>query len=175
MRPDLALTAIDAVRADHAHGHTCSDGKWYNPHAGTRTRCQTAVHLDTASNQVTLLGTQVQVAATQTRHIDAVAAALVATPLAELSPDNQEAWRGLARQGIEALAWSLENNDQLTQRAQALTERLAADPVVLHDPGPRPAHHPCANPHPTTPAITCTQAEDHRGMHASGQHVGLLW
>jgi hypothetical protein len=125
VRPDLALTAIDAVRADHAHGHTCTDGKWYNPLAGSRTTCQVLAHLNTARQQLDRLAAQVHDAAHTARHVDAVAAALVATPLAELSPDNQEAWRGLARQGIEALAYSLENNDQLTQRAQALTDRLA--------------------------------------------------
>lgn len=124
MRPDLALTAIDAVRADHLHGHTCTDGKWFNPHAGSRTACPVLCHLNTALAQVTGLGTQVHDAAHQARHVDAVAAALIATPLAELSPDNQEAWRGLARQGIEALAWSLENNAQLTERGHALVERL---------------------------------------------------
>lgn len=124
MKPDLALAAIDAVRADHAHGHTCTDGKWYNPHAGTRTSCQVWRHLDVARVQVYLLGQQIHAAAHTPRHVDAVAAALIATPLAELSPDNQEAWRGLARQGIEALAYSLENNDQLTQRAEALAVRL---------------------------------------------------
>lgn len=124
MRPDLALTAIDAVRADHAHGHTCTDGKWYNPHAGSRTPCAVLGHLNTAYTQTQALAAQVHLAAHTARHVDAVAAALVATPLAELSADNQEAWRGLARQGIEALAWSLENNDQLTERGHALVERL---------------------------------------------------
>lgn len=119
----LATAAIDAVRLDHTNGHTCTDGKWYNPRAGTRSKCQTLTHLDLAHLQVTALGAQVHAAAHTPRHVDAVAGALVATPLPELSPENVEAWRGLARQGIEALAYSLETTDQLTERATQVAGR----------------------------------------------------
>ena len=68
---------------------------------------------------------------------------------------------------------------------QALTGLIALGAV----PGQRPAtdHYGlppgatgplpplCGSAHPSTPSIYCTQARQHSGMHASGDHVGLLW
>lgn len=124
MMPDLAVTAIEAVRAVHQHGHTCTDGKWYNPHAGTRSRCQTLAHLDTALAQVGLLSAQVHTAAHTDRHVHAVAAAICAMPLADLPPDAVDTWVGIARQAVEALAYSLETSEDLTARANQLADRL---------------------------------------------------
>lgn len=125
MTPDLALQSITAVRQIHAQGHTCTDGRWYNPRAGTRSRCQTLAHLDTAHEQVTRLRTQVHDAAHSDRHVDAVAAALTSTPLTELPEDVRTGWRHMARLAVEALAWSLANSTALTDRAAALHARIA--------------------------------------------------
>lgn len=126
MKPDLALTALDAVRREHNRGHTCTDGKWFNPNAGTRSRCATLAHVDTATEQVTRLATQVHDAAHADRHVHAVAAALVSTPLAELPPDVREGWVHMSHLAIEALAYSLETNDQLTEAARAVQARFNA-------------------------------------------------
>jgi len=124
MRPDLARQALAAVRREHASGHTCTDGKWWNPRTGTRSPCPTLTHLDTADRVLAALGTQVHAAAHQPRHVDAVATAMTSTPLGEMSPENAEAWRGLARQAIEALSYSLDTSDALTERAATAAARV---------------------------------------------------
>lgn len=104
MRTALAQQAIQAAADDHIHGHICADGKWYNPRVGTRSRCQTLAHLDTASEQVTRLSQQVHQAAHNDEQMRTVAAAMISTPFEELHPEHAEAWLHIARLGVEALA-----------------------------------------------------------------------
>lgn len=123
MKPDLALQSLEAVSAPHQIGHRCADGQWHNPNAGTRTRCQVLRHLDTARTQLERYSTAVHDAAHTPRHIEAVATALTSTPLTELPADVRDGWEHMARLAVEALAWSLENNDALTDRAAAAAAR----------------------------------------------------
>lgn len=122
-RPNLALVAIDAVRAPHQIGHRCEDGQWHNPNAGTRTRCQVLRHLDVARRQVERYSTQVHDAAHTPRHVDAVAQGMTGLVLADLHPDDANGWRTAARYAIEALSFSLDTNDALTDRAAAAAAR----------------------------------------------------
>lgn len=124
MRPDLALTAINAVREHHAYGHTCHDGRWYNPNAGTRSPCPDLRHLDTAREQVERLHASVHEAAHTDRHAVAVAEGMTGLTMSALDPESREGWTLTARMAIEALAASLDGDDDLTARARAASARI---------------------------------------------------
>lgn len=122
-RPMLGIVALDAARTPHLVGHRCTDGNWWNPKAGTRPACDTLRHLDVARTQIERLTTRVHDAAHTDRHVAAVATALTSTPLSELPADVRDGWLHMARLAVEALAYSLETNDALTDRAAAAAAR----------------------------------------------------
>ena len=127
MSPELALQALAVVTEPHLVGHTCTDGRWWNPRTGTKTPCPVYLHLVTVTQQVQRLAEQVHVAAHQPRHVEAVASGLLAgTPLAELPPEEREGWVTMAQQAISALAVSLDGNQALTDRATAAAGRVDA-------------------------------------------------
>lgn len=125
MKPTRALSLIETTASHHRYGHHCHDGQWYNQRTGDRTPCQVVTDLETAAAEVTHLHTQVHQAAHTPEQVDVVAAALVSTPLEELDPEQQEAWRHLARLAIEALAAELDRDPEQEARVIAAQERLA--------------------------------------------------
>lgn len=121
-RPNLALQSLGAIAIGHTGGHRC-DGEWFNDQTGTRTPCPTLRRLNVIRTQIERLLTQVHDAAHTPRHVDAVAQGMTGLVLADLHPDDADGWRQTARYAIEALSFSLENNDALTDRAAAAAAR----------------------------------------------------
>lgn len=128
MRPTLALTAIDSVAVHHRYGHTCHDGKWWNPNTGTRTPCPILASLDLAAGQVRGLHTQVHDAA----H-DNNTAGLVGMAAAGYTPrdvEDEEVRDGMVvmgRAAIEELARLLDRDPATAARATAARARLGSD------------------------------------------------
>lgn len=125
-RPNLALASIDAARRPHDHGHTCTDGKWWNPNTGTRSSCPTRLSLLTAATQVQHLFDQVHEAAHDDDAAVAVAEGMTGLVMVELAEDDAEGWTTTARMAIEALAAHLDHDPDLEARAAAAHDRMAA-------------------------------------------------
>lgn len=96
---DHAIESIEELAAGHVGQHRCTDGVYYRPDQAAE--CPVRIHLaliDTARG-----------AAIEAPHnavhdpdvITDVAAAMVSGPLDDLDPEQQEAWRSLARLGLE--------------------------------------------------------------------------
>lgn len=126
MKPTLALASIDAAEAPHRHGHTCTDGRWWNPNAGTRSPCPIQGHLRVAREQVEKLHAQVHEAAHDTPTVDAVAEGMTGLVLADLQPEDRDGWRMATRLAIESLAEQLDRDAALEARAAAVRARLEA-------------------------------------------------
>lgn len=129
-RPDAALAAINAVLDLHRGGHLCADNsvsqpRWFNERAGAKQPCPTHRWLTDALTQVEHLHAQVHEAAHTPETVDAVAAAMLSTPLTELDPEQQEGWRHLARLAVEALAYQLDRDPEQEARVLAAQARLA--------------------------------------------------
>lgn len=127
MRPDTIFARLDAAAGPHRSGHRCLDGQWYNPHAGARTPCPTAVTLAAAREDVARLHAAPHAAAHDAEAVDRITEAMLAgTPLADLDPEQADGWRHLARLAVEALAEHLERDPAREARAAAASGRLSA-------------------------------------------------
>lgn len=108
MSPDAAYASIDAAALPHLHGHSCTDGRWYNENAGSRSACPTLTHLRHARAQVGLLDSQVHRAAHDDAAVRATAEGMTGLVMADLGGDDREGWMQTARDAIEALAAHLD-------------------------------------------------------------------
>lgn len=126
MKPTLALAAITAAAAPHQGGHTCTDGKWYNPNAGTRGPCPTIGHLRTAAEQVEKLHASVHEAAHDTPAAEHVAQSMTGLVMTELNDEDREGWTRTARMAIEGLAEWLDRDPDLIARRERVRAQLAA-------------------------------------------------
>lgn len=136
MRTTLAETAIAAAAAPHRQAHICTDGRWYNPHAGTRTPCPTLGHLTTATEQVTRLGAAVHDAAHNDDAARYVAEGMTGLVMAQVDAESREGWTTTARMAVEALSEWLDRDPALEGRATAALARLTSgQPLEVLDRG----------------------------------------
>lgn len=181
MSPDAAYAALDAAALPHLHGHSCTDGQWWNENAGTRTACPTLRHLRTARAQVALLDTQVHRAAHDDAAVAAVARGLLAgTDLTTLDPETTAGWITMAQQGIEALAAHLDPTvtEESSRPRSAAIDGWACTCGEYHLPEnftaghtPRPEDTADYGPYPGARAIDSALGPEYVACRACGERA----
>jgi hypothetical protein len=99
-----ALADLQQIADAHRFAHTCTDGVWYNPHAGPRTPCSVTGLVTHLRTEVHRLLTAVPDAAHDPDLIDAVAHRMTGFDLSELPQEEADGWRTTAGNAVEALA-----------------------------------------------------------------------
>lgn len=142
MKPTLLHASLDAIGKPHVAGHRCSDGKWYNDAAGTRTPCPVRLHLDTAHEQADRLHAQVHDSAHDDDSVRFVMQAMTGftdDDLTQMDPGDVHGWMLATRLGIEGLAEYLDRDPVREARVAGLRQRLAQaglSPDPERDPAP---------------------------------------
>lgn len=140
MQPTLLLAALDAVGKPHVAGHRCSDGKWYNDAAGTKSPCPVRLHLDTARDQAEKLHASVHEAAhddASVRYVMQAMTGFTDDDLSQMPGDESWGWMHTTRLAIEGLSEYLDRDPVREARLAGLRNRLAEaglspDPEHVH-------------------------------------------
>lgn len=107
--------AFDQLTANHRGQHRCTDGIYYGPKdsASDWARCPVNHAASTLADAIVTAHTAPHEAVHDPDVITQVAGAMLSGPLDELDPEQQEAWRMLARLGLEEFCQILD-----TRRAE---------------------------------------------------------
>lgn len=127
MRTDLITAALTANEVHHRYGHTCEDGRWWNPNTGTNTPCPPLALLRLAQTQLGAVRTTVHAAAHNDDHalvVGVAAAGYEDVDLNEVDDESRAGFLAMGRRAIEALSHRLDTDPDTEARAQAVLGRL---------------------------------------------------
>lgn len=96
---DPVAIAASELTTTHTGQHRCTNGHYYG--AGDWTSCPTNAAVNLLVDTVTDTRQAPHTAVHDPDVIDLVAGAMLSGPMHELDPEQQDAWRGLARLGLE--------------------------------------------------------------------------
>lgn len=99
--PDYPAAAQALIELTRGHGeqHRCTDGTYYGPTQFNG--CPINGHGTILLEALTAARQEAHTAVHDPDVVEDVAAAMLSTPLTELDPESQDAWRQLARLGLE--------------------------------------------------------------------------